>query len=588
MNGISLTYQIKLILRRLYLLILKFKKKSFNRHLITLGWSGNLICFKNTSASFEFSWINAPFDLTDSEKQETISIDDTLNLTPTESWKSVEMKRITKNECENYETQLEAMQTDLSRIKCTIINYMDVNELESKEERFPIQFFNLNATEADIQSGALKEQIESERESLEKTFLEEKLRIENIKQIMWDCFETKPQKLQGIFMEIFIQNFPLTDLDEKLSDELLLKNVLQNNELFGEICKLKPWIHPSITIKGDIQWPTIEVQSTKFTDRFSTFASKIVDQQLTANVNLDYNFFSTLPMEPETVDVYDEIHVNVYNIKIYVRILENHLNFHFLFKQNFSRFFFSCLKINFIFQHNIIRLKKLFNDMYVKMSKVKENEMEVLAQRNERLNQIHKDINLLQRLNDHEITKFDPIPKYDYFKDESPSMMLAISSYNIESELDDSFDQSTSRSVKIYRNQSFYKRALDDMMNGVLQVCWEDELKKDPPKPLCVLQKTQYSDLTEAERSQFTKYNEKMTKVRADREKYIQQLFDEKISLETSIELMTKKLNRCVENIIKTKVKAQFAISSEQLKILTCVRDYLKFESFKEKERTIL
>lgn len=226
--------------------------------------------------------------------------------------------------------------------------------------------------------------------------------------------------------------------------------------------------------------------------------------------------------------------------------------------------------------------------MYVKMSKVKENEMEVLAQRNERLNQIHKDINLLQRLNDHEITKFDPIPKYDYFKDESPSMMFDISSYNIDSILDDSFDQSTSRSVKLYRNKSFYKRALDDMMNGVLQVCWEDELKKDPSKPLCVLQKIPYCDLTDAEQSQFTKYNEKMAKIRADREEYIQKLLDEKISLETSIELMTNELNRCIENIIKTKVKAQFAISSEQLKILTCMKDYSKFESFKEKERRIV
>lgn len=222
------------------------------------------------------------------------------------------------------------------------------------------------------------------------------------------------------------------------------------------------------------------------------------------------------------------------------------------------------------------------------MSKIKENEMEVMAQRNERLSQIHRDINLLQRLNGCEITHFDPIEKLDYFKDESPSAMLTISSYNIESQLDESYDQSSMKSVQIIRNQSFYKRALDDMMNGVLQVSWEDELKKDPPKPACLLQNIAYCNRSDADKIQIDKYNEKMAKLREKREKYIGKLFDEKVSLETSIEVIIRKLNRCVENIIKTKVKAQFAICSERLKILLCVRDHSKFKGIGDKERKIL
>lgn len=286
--------------------------------MITLGWSENLICFKNISTSFDFSWINAPFESeSESEKLEVINIDETLGLTPSNSWKSLELVRLTKEECAGYETQLENMQQNLARIKQTIINYMNINELESKDEQFPIQFFNLNATEADIKSGALKEQIEAEREGLEKSFSEEKARIENIKRIMWDCFETKPQKLQGVFTEIFIQNFPLTDLDEKLSDESILNKVLEDQVLFHQVCELKPWIHPNVMIRDDIEWP-MESQTTKTTDRFSVLASKIIDQQLTSKVNLDYSFFSALPTEQENVDIHDENLVNVYNVKVYV------------------------------------------------------------------------------------------------------------------------------------------------------------------------------------------------------------------------------------------------------------------------------
>lgn len=235
-----------------------------------------------------------------------------------------------------------------------------------------------------------------------------------------------------------------------------------------------------------------------------------------------------------------------------------------------------------------MKLKKLFNGMYVKMSKVKENEMDVIAKRNERLNQIHQDINLVQCLNGDEITPFVAIPKFDHFDYENPSELLAITSCTIESDLNDNSDQSFStKSIKLFRNQSFYKRALDQMMDGVLKVCWEDELKKDPPKPLCLQQTSDESQFTELELAQVHQYYEKLAKQRDDRKLYINQLFDEKNALESSIDHQIRKLNRCVENIIKTKVKAQFAISSEQLKILMCVRDHLRLKVLGEKERNI-
>lgn len=219
------------------------------------------------------------------------------------------------------------------------------------------------------------------------------------------------------------------------------------------------------------------------------------------------------------------------------------------------------------------------------MSKVKENELEVMAQRNERLMKIQRDINLVQRLNGDEATIFDPIVKFDRFSDENPNALLAIASCTIQSEFNESSDQSSIKSIKMIRDQTFYKRALDEMMDGVLQICWEDELKKEPPKPLCMLQKQNSSEFTETERLQVERYNEKITKLRTDRKMYIDQLLNEKSGLETSIGLQITKLNRCVENIIKTKVKAQFAISSEQLKILTCVRDQMRLKVIGEKER---
>lgn len=282
-----------------------------------------MIGFKNISTIFEFLWINTPvFNASsDADEKAVISIDEMTAETTlpssssSPSWKSMELARLADEEIAHYANQVQLILHDLNAIKIAIRNLIDSNAVELMDEQYPIQFFNLNASD---QNDTLKEHIELERKSLEKVFADEKSRIENIKQIMWDCFETKPQKLQGIYTDIFIQNYPLTDLDEKLNDEAMLKKVLQNEELFRQICDLKPWIHPNISIRNEIEWPKERTQFKTTSERFSLFAAKIVDQQLTANVNLDYNFFATLSIESENIDISNDHLVNEHNIRMHV------------------------------------------------------------------------------------------------------------------------------------------------------------------------------------------------------------------------------------------------------------------------------
>lgn len=212
--------------------------------------------------------------------------------------------------------------------------------------------------------------------------------------------------------------------------------------------------------------------------------------------------------------------------------------------------------------------------------------MEMIIQRNDRLDQIHKDINLLQHLNEVNVSVFKPTTNFAQFKDDNASSILSGTSTHTDSYLYASSIQSSTNFHRIVRNQSFYERALNDMMNGVLQISWEDELKKDPPKPLCLTQST--CDLSDAEKEQIAKYHQKMFNLRNDRVQYISKLYEEKSTLESLIDHQVRSLNKCIENIIKTKVKAQFAICSEQLKILISARDHMRLKNLTEKERTIL
>lgn len=232
--------------------------------------------------------------------------------------------------------------------------------------------------------------------------------------------------------------------------------------------------------------------------------------------------------------------------------------------------------INFLLQHSVMKLKILFNEMFIKMSKIKENDMDLVSKQNDRLQRIHENVNKLEQLNGKQLTQFDTIFKHECMDDENPSSMLMIEEKTKSNEN----SEIPTEAIQMNRRQSFYDRALNDMMNGVLHVCWEDELKKEIPKPVCLLKQQdqqQQHQFTETELDQIDKYRNKVEKLRNDRDEYIDKLLKEKVDLEQTREHQIRQLNKCIENLMKSKVHAQFAICMEQLKIVMCSMNYLKY-----------
>lgn len=226
--------------------------------------------------------------------------------------------------------------------------------------------------------------------------------------------------------------------------------------------------------------------------------------------------------------------------------------------------------------------------MLGKMCRIKTTEINLLHQRNERLQRIQHDINILEGLTGKKMSQFDVIPSLELIDTEDPASLFETGNNN---ENNTQPSQQSKQSAQLNREQSFYDRALDEMMNGVLEVCWEDELKKDLPMPECLQEQTSniidHSILTANQRAQIKIYMEMIEKLRTDRIAYIDKLFEERSSLSQAREHQIRQVNRCIENISKSRIQAEFAILMEELRISMCAADRMKWLEFGKQKRLL-
>lgn len=223
----------------------------------------------------------------------------------------------------------------------------------------------------------------------------------------------------------------------------------------------------------------------------------------------------------------------------------------------------------------------MFNEMFGRMQKIKENEMNAIQKVNERLATIHQDVNVLERLNNKQYTKFDPLPCFGYADDEQywsafnvEELIAQLTNISVQNEENASIVKAPNA-----KEPSFAQRALTEMMNGVLEVHWEDELKKDVPKPLFLLTDKIPDEYTDNEEAEILKM---------DRNRLIIKLMSERDELCTSRANQVQKLNKCIDNLMKSKVYAHFAICIRELEILLCLREQQKYIGMCDREQMIL
>lgn len=130
------------------------------------------------------------------------------------------------------------------------------------------------------------------------------------------------------------------------------------------------------------------------------------------------------------------------------------------------------------------------------MEEVKSHDMKLVLTRNERLRKIQDEINILSELRKSTEFSNEIIVDPEYCYDERPGTIVEVEQHEvpvlpyISPSMQKELDAQAAERERIRLEKladDFKERALMAMMDGVLEKLWEDEIKKTPPPPECIV-----------------------------------------------------------------------------------------------------
>ncbi|PSN50662.1 hypothetical protein C0J52_09305 [Blattella germanica] len=206
-------------------------------------------------------------------------------------------------------------------------------------------------------------------------------------------------------------------------------------------------------------------------------------------------------------------------------------------------------------------LREYFNDRFNEVMSLKEREMVLVAERNARLRYV------LSEMNDTETVVTDPT----WTQDEQPERIMKVENNEVpvtpyispsQQEILDKLAAEAEALRLALLADNFRELALIVMMDGVLELRWEDEIKKDIPKPKCMLEKDP-AEFNEEDLRTVKDYEERVAFRLTERERYRKMLEAEFVKLS-----QTLKFNNRLADLFLLKLKVEAAIGQENLKII--------------------
>jgi hypothetical protein len=211
------------------------------------------------------------------------------------------------------------------------------------------------------------------------------------------------------------------------------------------------------------------------------------------------------------------------------------------------------------------------------MHKTKEYSIHSIRFKNDRLRNIQNELKLLDELRGMQVESLLQILDPDFIMDENPDAVVNVIesevcvapyvSPSIQKMLQEQ-EAAREKRRKELEADDFRDRALDVMMDGVLEHKWEDEIKKNPKIPDCILREKPEDDYTEMEARQVAEYEEELGKLKTEREKYRRMLIEEQKLLQSMLDEEIYKFNYRLSVMVGEKLKNDMTISQEEMKLL--------------------
>lgn len=295
-----------------------------------IGYAGNFVVYASSGGS---SWQVLHHDILNRCIRETnLNAGNPLALS-TRSWKSIETQKTSAAEAEKSIAELASVASELSRIKAKVELLLNANDkTESSDEKLPTKAFNVNK----IGTDRLYEEKARERDALRQRRIEfqryQQEILEHIKRCTWDQMRVKPMKIRSIgACDIFIENYTMTELDEKMGNDASIEQILQMPEVIAAINEFEPWT-PKTFSRGKVELPAprANAMKSKVFERFTNVATKIIERNLNARATSSHLFITPIATESNEINIEDSLQVFEHNVRAYVSIYSGCIELLFL------------------------------------------------------------------------------------------------------------------------------------------------------------------------------------------------------------------------------------------------------------------
>ncbi|XP_028458704.1 cilia- and flagella-associated protein 43 isoform X2 [Perca flavescens] len=428
------------------------------------------------------------------------------------TWLKSRREAVIKEENEQYSETKKNLRKTIKELRDTIQEMMRENENLPDIERLEQQEFNLDVEEQRrledmVQQEVTRVRNEVEWEILAKCYLRDVLRRE-----FWDSMKVKGKAIKAFHSEHEVKNYPLKERTEKEVEDLRRVQNMRMFEMAACTSSLKKSSNTTSAKKEEQGEEGHEADTAAVTGSFSA--------------QLGYS----------NPCIYDQFRLQTTEQRIAQTIL---------------------------LQDVIYRIKTAFNTDFEAVHRQKVQEVNRVRDRNRHIRKILLELDMNEDLWEPSLTV-----------SEQPEKLLTVDDSEIKAEKYLTPEQKKEENRKKIEEQkrsaakgdNVRDRALDDMMDGVLEVKKEDILKMEIPPPEFVLTKLDIH-WSEEEKKVYKEYEKKTNDLSEEKEKYKKSMETEMKKLQASTRDATERFDETLTKLFEKKVKCEMAIYQEELKI---------------------
>ncbi|KAL3971951.1 peroxiredoxin 1 [Sarotherodon galilaeus] len=439
------------------------------------------------------------------------------------TWLESRREGLLKEDQEQYSEMKKNLMETIKELRDSIQEM--IRDSENQPEHFNLDVEEERRLEAMVEQEVMRVRTELEWDILEKCYLRDVLKRE-----CWDTMKVISRTIKAFHSDLEVLNYPLKEQTEKELEDLC--RVQNMRKLEKAACSLG-------NVKKDLSAQE-EEEEKKVQDAETATVTGSISAQLGYSNPYVYDQFSLKTIEQRINQIV-------------------------------------------LLQDVIYRAKTAFNTDFEALHKQKMKELKRVRDRNKHIREIMLQLDMHEELWEPSLTN-----------SEWPERLLTVEDSEIRAErylTAEQKEEEERRKLEEERRLAAQaddsrERALDDMMDGVLEVKKEDILKMEIPPPEFVLTKPDIR-WSEEEKKAFKEYEKKAKELSEEKEKYKKLLEIEIKKLHQSTKEATERFDENLAKLLEKKVNCTVAIYQEELKITYLVESVLREEEMRSQEQEL-